>query len=246
MPPDPDDFVEPPGGTGGGGRGEYDDEPPPAAGSGGGIPEAEQPGYWVYDTNDAILADSATLILLRPGRESGPDNDERYNLVTDLGDRIVTHAGDSIVVVQSDQDPSRQVLGRDYFSAGRPWFGRLADNDRPLDPNDRAYLYVERVMVVRVDDPEPRLLLPSIRVGQGAQRLLRVTFVDKSGPSRQRKVALYVDEALRLAVGAYALPGGTGILLDLTVAGDSGSGTLYVEGVAPAVFRRHVRVEVTA
>jgi hypothetical protein len=185
--------------------------------------------YLSYAPNDAIVLAPSELCLLRPGEEAQVDDQ-----------------GNQIVFYQAVGDRSRVVPGHGWWQVGRPVFGLLPSNGRPSRPWDTAYRYEERVVEVRVDDPEPRFQLPGYALRRGATYGVQVMFRGASGFFAMDRVQAQAAGGLVLSdISAYFLPGNTAVVATFTIAKTSGSGFLHVLGVSPVAFDRYAKVQVT-
>jgi hypothetical protein len=207
--------------------------------------EAFEAAYLAYAPNDGIVLAPAELCLLKPGDEIEVGTNS-LAFVDDVGNGIVDESGTQIVFYQATGDVSRFVPGVGWWQAGKPVFGLLPSNRRPRRPMDTDYRYDERVVEVRVDDPEPRFRLPGYVLVRGGTYSVQVMFRDASGFFAMDRVVAAVTDGLLLSdVSAYFLPGNTGVVATFTISKTSGSGMLHVLGVSPLVFDRYAKVQVT-
>jgi hypothetical protein len=201
--------------------------------------------YLSYAPNDAIVLAPSELCLLRPGEEAQTGSNS-LAWVDDLADAMVDDQGNQIVFYQAVGDRSRVVPGHGWWQVGRPVFGLLPSNGRPSRPWDTTYRYEERVVEVRVDDPEPRFQLPGYALRRGATYGVQVMFRGASGFFAMDRVQAQAAGGLVLSdISAYFLPGNTAVVATFTIAKTSGSGFLHVLGVSPVAFDRYAKVQVT-
>jgi hypothetical protein len=201
--------------------------------------------YLAYAPNDGIVLAPSELCLLRPGDEIEVGTNS-LAWVDDVSNGVVDENGNQIVFYQAAGDISRFVPGIGWWQAGKPVFGLLPSNRRPWRPMDTDYRYDERVVEVRVDDPEPRFRLPGYTLARGGTYSVQVMFRDAGGFfAMDRVVAAVTDGLLLSSVSAYFLPGNTGVVATFTISKTSGSGMLHVLGVSPLVFDRYAKVQVT-
>jgi hypothetical protein len=142
--------------------------------------EGLEAAYLSYAPNDGIVLAPGELCLLKPGEEVQTGSNS-LAFVDDVGRSVLDESGNQIVFFQSIGDLSRFVPGHGWWQAGTPVFGLLPSNRRPLRTMDVTYPYDERVVEIRVDDPEPRLRIPGYSLERGAH-------VQRPGvvPRRQR------------------------------------------------------------
>jgi hypothetical protein len=166
--------------------------------------------------------------------------------VDDVGRSVLDESGNQIVFYQSIGDLSRFVPGHGWWQAGTPVFGLLPSNRRPLRTMDVTYPYNERVVEIRVDDPEPRLRIPGYSLERGGTYSVQVSFRDANGYFTMDRVQAWASDGLLISnLAAYFLPGNTAAVASFTVDKASGSGTLSVVGVSPVAFTRYAKVQVT-
>jgi len=207
--------------------------------------EGLEAAYLSYAPNDGVILAPSELCLLKPGEEVQVGSNA-LAWVDDLADQMVDDQGNQIVFYQAIGDLARVVPGHGWWQAGTPVFGLLPSNGRPSRPMDVNYRYNERVVEIRVDDPEPRFQLPGYSLQRGATYGVQVMFRGASGFFAMDRVQAAATDGLLLSnISAYFLPGNTAVLATFTVAKNSGSGFLHVLGVSPVVFDRYATVLVT-
>lgn len=207
--------------------------------------EGLEAAYLSYAPNDGVILAPSELCLLKPGTEAQIGLNA-LAWVDDLSDPMIDDRGDRIVFYQAVGDLSRAVPGHGWWQAGAPVFGLLPSDGRPRRPMDVNYRYDERVVEIRVDDPEPRFQLPGYSLERGATYTAQVVFRDTSGFFPMDRVQAQATDGLVLSgVSAYFLPGNTAVVATFTIAKNSGSGFLHVLGVSPVAFDRYAKVQVT-
>jgi hypothetical protein len=190
--------------------------------------ELNETAYMAYAPNDPVILAPEELCILRP-----------------FGEQLVDASGNLIVFFQSTLDTNRNVPGRNWWEAGVPSFGLLPAHRRPDRTQDTAYRYNERVVSIRIDDPEPTSQLPGYTLRRGDTYSVQLAFRGGEGPFAMDRVQAHVDGQLVLEdIQAVFYPDNTMVLATFTVAKSSGPGLFRIEGVQPVAFTRVAKVQV--